>query len=175
MSLELIFGIAGTIIALGVAITTIWQGFLNRRHNRLSVKPILIITRITVTGEKADILLKNTGIGPAIICHIKFFVDGIVIDQNLRGPAIAEDRAVNVAVSKIGLRADRYRLFELFPQESLSTGEEQSLIQSMDAIKDDPSLTKIQKAFDKLSIEIEYESIYKEKFKLKNPYLQHII
>ncbi len=170
MSIELLLGITGTTIAFGVAITTIWQGFLTRRHNRLSVKPILIITRVTVTGEKANILIKNTGVGPAIICYIKFIVDGVVIEQNLSEPTNAENRPANVVVKKIGLLTERYRLFEFFPQESLSVGEEQSLIQSMDDINDAVNLTRIQKAFNRVSIEIEYESIYEEKFKISNPY-----
>ncbi len=47
MTLELLIGIAGIIIALGAAITTIWQGILTRQHNRLSVKPIIRIITMT--------------------------------------------------------------------------------------------------------------------------------
>ena len=152
MSIELFLGITGTVIALAVAITTIWQGFSNRHHNRLSVTPILRITRVTVLDEKANILLKNTGFGPAIICYIKFFVDGKAIDPKLSRPT-------NEAVQKIGLDPPRYRLFEFRSQESLAAGEEQSLILSMNAIEDDKTLVDTQKAFDRLKIEIEYESI----------------
>ena len=33
-----ILGIIGTMIAFSVAVVTIWQGFLMRRHNRLSTE-----------------------------------------------------------------------------------------------------------------------------------------
>lgn len=162
MSIELFLGITGTIIALGVAITTIWQGVLTRRHNRLSVKPILRVTRITAEGREIEILLKNTGFGPAVISSVKFFVDDIVVEKkNLFTPG-------NLALQKIGVLESRFTEYEFNPQESLSAGEEQALFKSLDAINDEEHITRIIKGFDRLSIEIEYESIYGETFKMNN-------
>lgn len=161
MSIELILGIAGIIIALSVAITTIWQGILTRQHNRLSVKPILRIDRYTILDEKVNFLLMNTGVGPAVISSVKFFVDGIVVKEKLSKPG-------NLALQKIGLDLARYKIFEIFPQESFSAGEQQKLFESENAINNPKTLLKIKKAFDRISVEIEYESIYEEKFKLYN-------
>ena len=70
-----ILGIIGTMIAFSVAVVTIWQGFLMRRHNRLSVRPMLRIDRYTVLGEKVGISIRNTGVGPAIIKSIEYVID----------------------------------------------------------------------------------------------------
>ncbi|MDP3148584.1 MAG: hypothetical protein Q8N83_05585 [Ignavibacteria bacterium] len=168
MSQELLLGIIGTIIALSAVATTIWQGILTRRHNRLSVKPILRIDRRTIVGEKVSILLINSGVGPAIICCVKFFVDGIVIESNSNIMG-----AGNLALIKTMQDARKYRIFEIFPQESFAAGEQQALFESIDEIKNEIVMKEIKQSFDRISIEIEYESIYKEKFIMNSPISQN--
>jgi len=157
MLTELLLGIAGTVIALAVAVTTIWQGFLARQYNRLSVKPMLRVDRITVSGENAKIVLRNTGVGPAVIIRIKFFVDGVAIEQSF-------SKVGELALQKIGLDTAHYRILEIFPKESFSAGEQPALFESIDIIKDYMMAEEVRKAFKRLAVEVEYESIYKEKF-----------
>ncbi|MFA6599322.1 MAG: hypothetical protein WCS69_16495 [Ignavibacteriaceae bacterium] len=161
MSIELLLGIIGTIIALSAVVTTVWQGILTRRHNRLSVKPILRIDRKTVVGEKVSILLTNSGVGPAIICRVKFFVDGIVVEPDMMGTG-------NIALLKIGRDARKYRIFEIFPEESFAAGEQQALFESIDEIGNALIMNETKEAFDRISIEIEYTSVYEEKFKMNS-------
>lgn len=162
MSIELFLSIIATTIALAAATTTIWQGVLTRSHNRLSVKPILRITRVTVKGTNVKILLKNTGFGPAIINSVKYIVDGNVVEEkNSFTPG-------NLALSKIGVIDSIFIEYKFLAQESLSVGEEQALFKSLDAINEDEKIARIIKGFDRLMIEIEYESIYGEWFKMNN-------
>ena len=83
MSQELFFGITSISIALAAAIITIWQGFLTRKHNRLSVKPILRIDTQFLLGKQCKILLVNNGIGPAIIKSVKYFIDDDSSEQTI--------------------------------------------------------------------------------------------
>ena len=71
--------IFGTVIAASALGLTVWQGCLTRKHNRLSVTPHLdwhINTRWTPQGATFSFVLKNTGIGPAIIKSRTFHLDG---------------------------------------------------------------------------------------------------
>jgi len=68
--------LAATFIAGCALIATLWQAHLSRTHNRLTVRPIMVMERqreVTDTGIELIYHLKNHGIGPAII-EDRFFV-----------------------------------------------------------------------------------------------------
>jgi len=153
MTLELLIGVSGIIIALGAAITTIWQGILTRQHNRLSVKPIIRIDRNS-TLNNFNIELLNNGFGAAIIKSAKYFVDNIEIEDNNISAQVIEKLELN----------DSYEHFQILTGESLSCGEQRSLFKSIGEIDS----TKVMDKFKRFSIEIKYESIYNEKFIIKN-------
>ncbi len=151
MTIELSLGIAGIIIALAVAITTIWQGFLTRKHNRLSVKPILRIDRNITLDDNFNIKLLNNGVGPAIIKSVKYFVDNT---------EIVGDQISTQVLHKLGL-FDSYEHFEISSGETLSSGEQRSLFKLLKKLEVD-ALIDIMTTFKRCSIEIKYESIYNE-------------
>lgn len=153
MTLELLIGVSGIIIALGAAITTIWQGFLTRQHNRLSVKPILRIDRNS-TLKYFNIVLLNNGVGPAIIKSVKYFVNNMEILGN---------NIPKQVIEKLEL-SGWYEHFELLTGESFSCGEQRSLFKSIGVIEGDTAMT----AFKPFTIEIKYESIYNEEFIIKD-------
>lgn len=53
-----------------------WHGHLTRRHNRLSVKPRLVLEARLARGEDAGLGVLNGGLGPAIIKSTSFTVAG---------------------------------------------------------------------------------------------------
>ncbi len=68
--------------ALGV---TVWQGYQNNKHNKMSVRPKL--TTLTnfeeiETETKVSYELINAGVGPAIIKDFILFYDGKEISKN---------------------------------------------------------------------------------------------
>ena len=74
-------------IALTALIVSVWQGYETRKHNRLTVKPILnftknynstydIIGTDTVVTRKYQLVLSNNGTGPAIVKSFKLYFDG---------------------------------------------------------------------------------------------------
>jgi len=67
-----LLGIAGVATALCALVATIWQGVISRKHNRLSVKPVLTLYREEVNGK---IYVKNNGIGPALIRGFAIHLD----------------------------------------------------------------------------------------------------
>lgn len=70
------------IIALCALGFTVYQAWLTRRHNPLAVMPHLDWSRARRRDENGlalRLLLKNTGIGPAIIQRRAFFFNGATI------------------------------------------------------------------------------------------------
>jgi len=60
-----ILAISTIIIALSAVIVSLWQGFEQRKHNRLSVKPILgldFIANYAPGGQYPGIYLLNHGV-----------------------------------------------------------------------------------------------------------------
>lgn len=57
-------------------IVSIYEGYEIRKHNRLSVRPHLI-TEINIKGVRQEsIIIKNGGLGPAIIKEFEIFANG---------------------------------------------------------------------------------------------------
>jgi hypothetical protein len=156
MSTEFFLGLAG-IIALGAAITTIWQAVLTRKHNRLSVKPLLRLDRNAIPGERYNITLMNNGFGPAIITSLIISIDD---------KAVAFESKVDAenALRKINL--GQIKVFTIFPSESFPPNVVQPLFESKDEVKDINEAERILRAFDRISFEISYKSIYNEEFHL---------
>ena len=153
-----ILGIIGTMIAFSVAVVTIWQGFLMRRHNRLSVRPMLRIDRYTVLGEKVGISIRNTGVGPAIIKSIEYVIDEF---SDTKKYSNGNDVIIN-----LDLEPEIFRIFYIYPDESLSSGEYHFLFETLGKIENKDILPDILNAFNRLSIKVLYQSIYEEQFTL---------
>ena len=61
--------------ALGVAL---WEGWENRRHNRMSVRPHLS-SWMDSTNGRYRLIIKNDGLGPALIREFVVTLDGEVV------------------------------------------------------------------------------------------------
>ena len=73
-----LLAIAGFAIAVLAMVATVWQGMLSRKHNRLSVTPVLTLYREEDDGK---IYIKNNGTGPALIRRYEIYKDGQLIDE----------------------------------------------------------------------------------------------
>lgn len=72
---------AALVIAIVGAVIALIEVHLNRRHNRLSVKPILVFYRGNDETEGAiRHTLSNKGMGPAVITKRQLLLDGAPID-----------------------------------------------------------------------------------------------
>jgi hypothetical protein len=74
-----IVAVAIAFISLGLSI---WQGYENRRHNRLSVKPKLTFDFFkAINDPQIGLVLSNKGTGPALITSWKIIVNDRPVDQ----------------------------------------------------------------------------------------------
>lgn len=70
-----------SVIGLGLAL---WTGYLTRKHNRLSVEPILDIYSILLDDKQCLSLdLENNGLGTAILNTVKFHYNNVEYNNML--------------------------------------------------------------------------------------------
>ena len=69
-------------IALIALLLALWEGYQNRRHNKLSMKPNLYFEGHLVRGEPIGLFLVNGGVGPAIILSARLWLDGVEVEDN---------------------------------------------------------------------------------------------
>lgn len=78
-SCEGVGAISSAAIAVFAFFTTTWQAITTRKHNRLSVKPMLS-TWTTTAPDRYTFKLSNIGVGPALIKSFHVYVDDKKID-----------------------------------------------------------------------------------------------
>ena len=152
-SYELIVAFIAIIISFISVILTWWTILNQRKHNRLSVKPIPEIILSKIDG--VFITLMNKGIGP-LSCIELITKDESGIIKNHLYDFLPEGLSNNNA----SLFTDRWE-FTIMPNESITL---------FSIILDDNNETHqkdkeaISETFSKLAIEIKYTSIYNETF-----------
>lgn len=63
------------LIALFALIATLYQGFITRTHNVLSLRPLVSISSQVILSRDVTLHLSNQGVGPAIITSVYYLID----------------------------------------------------------------------------------------------------
>ena len=69
---------AALVVAVCALVVTVWQGVVTRKHNRLSVTPVLTLYRREIDGV---ITVENNGIGPALIISQEVYFRGEPLEE----------------------------------------------------------------------------------------------
>ena len=77
---EAILSISAIIIAIVSIFISIWEGSLMREHYHLSVVPRLEYS-YSIHNKTVGFVLKNKGLGPAIITSVDYYMDEKILDQ----------------------------------------------------------------------------------------------
>ena len=147
-------------LALGL---TIWQGRATIRHNKLSTKPMIEVNRRYYKRGLREVIIKNNGLGPAILTSLKVMLnDKVIVEaQNNDG---CEQNDMTDFIKKIQLIKYPYSTMSPGVGRSILAGEEITLF-TFEKESLDPAALKVLYELDsKLDLQIEYESIYKDKF-----------
>jgi hypothetical protein len=167
LSPDTITAIAATVVALLALSVSLWQGIISREHNRLSVKPHLDIAWIGDTTGNGGIRIDNAGIGPAEILKFEIIIDG---KHNIDWDKESWETIIHeLWPQQHGKRKPYYVL--LRPGDVLKEGRVLYLLKFCSS--DDGSFCPMKR----LSVRIEYQSIYGERFQVKanasdHPYFQ---
>lgn len=148
--------LATTIIALAAVAVAVYEGSKNRKHNRLSLKPALVLDTSTSNNPPSvSATVVNAGLGPAVIRKIQLFNHG----EELVGDLEYELRSV---ISK---------MFEKFyvvqtTTSVMKTGyilraSSESLLLKITFTPDEPSnIEGIKELLNTIDVRVKYESFY---------------
>jgi len=158
---QLIISIAASAIALCALVATIWQAYITRKHNRLSVRPIL---NFNVMTENSDFVLslKNTGFGPAIITDYQINFNDESLGDN------SDEIAINLS-EELEIGSYNKRMYFPGKGQAIAPGEFYRLIKISKILQDDDDKEKFKNDILWLEVKINYESIYSEKFSISGP------
>jgi hypothetical protein len=155
--------ISTIVIACVAVCISIWQGWVTRQHNKLSVKPILeIFTSTTKDGTSMGVRVENHGTGPAIIKDFFVYFKGKPTKVDNREKADNIYRAANLYTSKINL---------WHPHKSGAVIKQGGTVNLISYVEKNLTIQDVEKFEEKLShlhFKFIYESIYKEKFEVSN-------
>lgn len=156
--LEFLRSNAGVVIAVSALALTIIQAQITRRHHRLTVRPHLTSFTFTNKSPGKGVLvykLLNKGIGPAFIKRFAIYLDN---------KAIA---SVEIALTELlsGHKFD-HKVTTLSTDYAMSPGEEKDLLAIVIQLKENVQLEQIEKQLNRLDLVVEYQSAYKEPFRL---------
>ena len=145
---------ASMIIALCVFVVTIWQSFVMRKHNRLSVKPVLDSTEGHSHDKNqttVEYQLSNVGVGPAII---KDFI--LIYGEN----EISHNNSTNY-VAFINKQANKFMdvsWYWMSPTATLATNQKVTLLKFS---YDNETKSDAEELMKNLALLVRYYSIYK--------------
>ncbi len=151
---SILIALASGVIAIIALRASIRSGEETRKHNKLSVRPLLSIDNaMSEVGNRGfySIRLSNCGIGPAIITDVKLFFDGVPV------PYSGKPEFGNFIWDKIK-DFDVRRLYLLAPKDALVAGGEKTLWEFYYV----PQVHNIDQV-RKIDLLIEYESFYGKK------------
>ncbi len=155
MNSSKIIGIAATVIALASLLLSVWQGSETRRHDRLMVRPSLVLINHFVDGDpEYGVLLSNKGIGPAFVRELRIFVDGKRVAKD-------EEGGWKHARSQLGISAP---WIHYSSGAVISASETMPLIAIKRQNQNDERKLRLREAVARLKIEVDYESAYGEEF-----------
>ncbi|MGD8779550.1 MAG: hypothetical protein PVH88_11390 [Ignavibacteria bacterium] len=161
MNIETIISISAVFISLCAFGVAIWQGFITRTHNKLSVRPLLnFSTRFT--EDEFVLKLENQGIGPAIISTFDIKFSSSKIGNNPH--EIAVKLCEELDIIHLGCSIN-------FPSKNhvLSAGDEYEIFKTSGFNNDNNVKERIYNDMLLLEIKIEYMSMYNEKFSVYRP------
>lgn len=156
------------IIALLALFVALWSIYSGRKHNRLSVKPVLCDS---ITSDTANFLcsfsISNKGLGPAVIKESSYLIDGKPVEFN------EIMKMFKIQPSELVFRYRKIR-----PESVISKDEEFTVLEiHWDKLKFGiPDNLEIQKRIasdiknysieisKRFSIKVTYESIYGESY-----------
>lgn len=162
MDANAVIAICSVVIAVASLAVSAYVAWATRKHNRLSVQPVLGFRTTYSADDISGLLLINSGLGPAKIIKTWLTYDGVQFEEfnesnvnKFRSYLKEHDRSVRPHATTLGgqqiLDTDyRQFLFGIGPRDLSELDKPRQVIE----------LDKFRQVIDGLKLEIWYESIY---------------
>ncbi len=173
-----VIAIAAMVIALVTAITSIVQTYDNKRHNRLSVRPLITLVKSSSAINEKDeykfhITMSNSGVGPAFITDIKITINKEKVDTSKDFYTVFRKNLLG-KLSKFNV--DYSLLLSESSETVLKEGVETSILEvNLHSRENELSVSdrgELYKMYDEytsflsqIKVEVHYESLYEESFR----------
>ncbi|MDP2228974.1 MAG: hypothetical protein Q8J78_16030 [Moraxellaceae bacterium] len=151
-----IIAISAVVIAALAFIATMWQGFLARQHNRLSVRPLIDFDFNKSPDTNISISIKNLGVGAAIIKSIHI---------------ISNEKTEYLNVDAITRLAKSYRMSfpktivaMIEPDSAIAAGQHITLIEFVDTASESQFRSNVERLLADSRIHVKYECLYKNTY-----------
>jgi hypothetical protein len=151
---EVIIAIMSSIIAICAIVIAYNEGQATRKHNRLSLRPLLVVT-LTCDNKITKLHLENHGLGPAVIDKIKFIYHGKTFE-----PRTENWKAL---FAQIGLRYSYTMTFLSADEVIIKPDKETILIEIEHNAKDAETIDKFM---SEIETKLDYRSLYDEPFSI---------
>jgi len=156
---EKFIGLSAMLISLCTLILFVYELNITRRQQYASVLPYLQIRHIEMHFPTYKLSLINDGLGPAIIKSIKVTQDG---KEYLGDPS---QFIIQSGIFKIDTTLT-FSMTNIYPGRLIPAGKQLDMISADGDLENAERLSNIF-LNDKVTIEIEYESVYGERWILK--------
>ena len=149
--------LASTVVALSALGVSIWQGYVMREHNKLSVMPLLYVDKDTREGSDIELTVLNQGVGPAIITSFALYCD----ENQYLFPTTKQYAEILVS---LGLDPKQQVFTADIPIEGnvIKDGSSFSVIKFIGSGQNAELHKQITSVLPRLSLEIVYQSVYQE-------------
>lgn len=158
-----VVAVAAALIALCSLGATIWQGWISRSHNRLSVRPMLVWVRDRTLDESGITLrfsIKNLGVGPAIVKEQSFKLNGDVFALKALGGDYVRDVAMQALGSRFSYVLRRHGLPGI--ESAIPPGGECIVAELEFPGANEQVMEALHESTD-VSFSLRYESLYGER------------
>jgi hypothetical protein len=164
-----------SIVAVVIAFISLWfsisQGVETRRHNRLSVKPILVIGSNTAPAPDYGLILSNEGTGPALVKGWKITYKNKLMGEYQEGKK-GLDNWYNIEKGWLKIREQlgiSSKLIACGDHYVYRSGQRSPIFWVTETDwknnLSEPDRQRFTEALEQIQVEIDYESIYGEPFK----------
>lgn len=152
---DLILSMAGTVTAVCALVLSIYEGRQARLHDRLSVRPLLTFQHHK-RPDTRELIVKNKGLGPAILKRLQVFVGGNpVADQ--------QDGGWPAAFLSVGISSGFAECYYLVGDDILDSGFEKIVLKFDCSGYSKEKLMELDQAMALITVNFEYESMYGER------------
>jgi len=151
-----VIAVCTVVIAGASLVVSVSEARATRKHNRYSVRPILELAMSLKAGDTAELILSNSGLGPAAVTNSSLLFDGTPLGE-------LSESNVNRVGAVLPLRPSAVTLGG---QPFLDTDYKRFLL-SIESYDPDQHREFYELILRRVRVEIQYDSIYGgERFKV---------